>query len=86
MKTALDLALEAWHELEAEVDEPDEAQGDLFAAPSRNLSKVAQRSRGPGRPPGARNKRTDELSRWFIAKHGGRDPLEFMISIGGLPV
>ncbi|MGA8758557.1 MAG: hypothetical protein WB611_19995 [Stellaceae bacterium] len=86
MKTALDLALEAWHELEAEREEPDEAQGDLFAAPSRSLPKVAERNRGPGRPSGARNKRTDQLSRWFIAKHGGRDPLEFMISIGGLPV
>jgi hypothetical protein len=29
--------------------------------------------RGPGRPPGARNRRTVEVARWLIAQHG--DPL-----------
>ena len=90
MKTALSLALEAWNELEAEREsDPGEAplaQGDLFAAPPKNQSEVAATGRRIGRPPGARNKRTDELARWFIAKNGNRDPLEFMISIGGLPV
>jgi hypothetical protein len=39
-----------------------------------------------GRPPGSRNKRTDELSRWYIAQCGRRDPLRRGIEIAGLPI
>jgi hypothetical protein len=96
-KTALELALEAWREVE---EERRGVQGDLFdeiaagqpqvvasgSEPSEAGSEVAEVHRGRGRPLGARNRRTDELSRWYITKNDGRDPLERGIEIAGLPI
>jgi hypothetical protein len=89
-RTALELALAAWREVQ---DERRAVQGDLFEGPAENLPEVVGevaegRPRGPGRgrPLGARNRRTDELSRWYIAKNDGRDPLERGIEIAGLPI
>ena len=92
-KTALELALEAWREVEGE---RRATQGDLFAGVAENLPEVVGADdgselveagqRGPGRPLGARNRRTDELSRWYIAQNDGRHPLQRGIEIAGLPI
>jgi hypothetical protein len=94
-KTALELALEAWREVQVE---RRGGQGDLFefaadqsevvaeggSEPGSEVVEVERRARG--RPLGARNKRTDELSRWYISQNDGRDPLERGIEISGLPI
>lgn len=36
--------------------------------------------RGPGRPPGARNKRTQQLASYYIGRYG--DPLEALLAMG----
>jgi hypothetical protein len=90
-KTALELALEAWREVE---EERRGVQGDLFDNAVENLPEVVadeaaqpgHRHRGPGRPIGARNRRTDELARWYIAQNDGRHPLQRGIEIAGLPI
>lgn len=35
--------------------------------------------RGPGRPPGARNKRTEDLARYYLGRYG--DPLEGLLAL-----
>lgn len=86
-RTALELALEAWGEVSAE---RERAQGDLFGDEPENLPVVAERIAADGthrgRRPGVRNRRTDELARWYIAQNDGRDPLERGIEIAGLPI
>jgi hypothetical protein len=89
-KTALELALEAWREVE---QERRAVQGDLFADAVENLPEVVAGEsgsepghRGPGRPLGARNRRTDELARFYIAQNDGRDPLQRGIEVAGLPI
>jgi hypothetical protein len=46
-------------------------------------AQVVARS-GPGRPPGARNKRTDEAARFYMARFG--DPLARAIEVAALPI
>ena len=41
-------------------------------------------SRGPGRPPGARNRRTDEAARIYMSEFG--DPLRRGVAISALPI
>jgi hypothetical protein len=80
------LALEAFAEVQAE---REAAQGDLFGDEPANLSQVvpiAADGTHRGRRPGVRNKRTDELARWFIAQNDGRHPLARTIEIAGLPI
>ena len=79
------MALEAWREVE---DERRGAQGDLFGEPESlpAVAPLAADGTRRGRPPGARNRRTDELSRFYIGKNDGRDPLERGIEISGLPI
>lgn len=97
-KTALELALEAWREVQEE--RRDAVPGNLLDDFERGLLEVpveasAEASeagtavverRGRGRPIGARNRRTDELSRWYIQRNDRRDPLERGIEIAGLPI
>ena len=91
-KTALELALDAYRETEAErrAAAGREGQLGLFAGGEAGANgdgrAVEPGERRMGRPPGARNKRTDELARWYIGKNGGRDPLERGIEIAGLPI
>jgi hypothetical protein len=40
--------------------------------------------RGPGRPPGARNRRTDEAARIYMAEFG--DPLRRAVAISAMPI
>jgi hypothetical protein len=89
-RTALELALAAWREVE---DERRASQGDLFDDVAENLPEVVDGdgsegagARGRGRPLGSRNRRTDELSRWYIAQNDGRHPLQRGIEIAGLPI
>jgi hypothetical protein len=86
-KTALGLALAAFERDGG--DGPE--QLDLFGAPAPSPIEVqpvveGERQALRGRPPGSRNKRTDELARHYIAQCGGRDPLRRGIEIAGLPI
>lgn len=89
-KTALEIALAAWEEGRAENPQRD-AQGDLFgeaiAAQHGAAPGTAVATRGPGRPPGARNRRTDTLVDFYISRHyAGRDPLDMTLSVATLPI
>jgi len=85
-RTALELALEAYAEVRAE---HATTQGELFGDETMNLSKIVEPLAADGthrgRRPGVRNRRTDEVARWYIARNDGRDPLERGIEIAGLP-
>jgi hypothetical protein len=95
VKTALELVLDEYRrrrgpdlpdqlELFAEAVEPD-----FEAAPTgeANDNHNQLERRGRGRPPGARNRRTDELGRFFVSVAGqGRDPFARLIYIAGLPI
>jgi hypothetical protein len=62
-------------------------QLDLFEAPPAAQGTqvaVVNGPRGPGRPVGARNKRTDEAARIYMSRYG--DPLARVIEIAGLPI
>jgi hypothetical protein len=60
-------------------------QLELFAAgPANGHVTVVNGHRGPGRPLGARNKRTDEAARFYMARHG--DPLARGVEISALPI
>lgn len=60
-------------------DEPD--QLGLFAEPETDAGrmKVAYLPRGRGRPPGARNKRTERTIAWLLSRH--KDPREVLLEI-----
>ncbi len=70
----------------AEVGEEDEAeQLGLFAPPVTEEGRRRQLvKRGPGRPPGARNKRTERTVQFLLARH--RDPREVLLEIAGTQV
>jgi hypothetical protein len=63
-------------------------QFDLFAAfggvQSTQVTVANGGSRGPGRPLGARNKRTDEAARFYMSRFG--DPLARGIEIAAIPI
>jgi hypothetical protein len=79
-KTALELALAEARAVEA-AEGPE--QGDLFGDGERVEGREVER-RGPGRPPGARNARTDQLAKWYIGQNG--DPLSIGTKISALPI
>jgi hypothetical protein len=59
-------------------------QLDLFGAvQSTQMTVVNGGSRGPGRPVGARNKRTDEAARFYMSRFG--DPLS-RVEIAAIPI
>ena len=88
-KTALEEAVAAARAEEA-ARGPD--QSDLFlldenlvpVLPAPPPVELGANGSKRGRPPGARNLRTDQASRWYMARHG--DPLERGIAISALPV
>jgi hypothetical protein len=74
-RTALELVLRQQHE---EADEED-AQFGLWSEPSTAAGRTKGASRGPGRPPGARNKRTERSTAFLLSRH--RDPREVLLEI-----
>jgi hypothetical protein len=65
----------------------DLKQLDLFDAATtvqEAQAPVVNGHRGPGRPLGSRNRRTDEASRFYMACKG--DPLLFGVEISALPI
>lgn len=91
-KTALEVALAAFEEMRAEREQARAAaQGDLFgteiAAAHGAAPGTAVGPRRPGRPVGARNRRTDHLVQFYIDRHySGRDPLDMALSVATLPI
>ena len=79
-KTALQAAIAAARVVEAA------RQLELFAEPQNEPETRGQvvPFRGPGRPPGARNKRTDEASRIYAAQFG--DPLARAVEVAAMPI
>lgn len=62
-----------------------ENSDDLFQAFSEEVDALAGHTIAPprraaGRPPGAVNRRTEQLQRWLLAK-GYRDPAEFLAAL-----
>lgn len=59
-------------------------QDELFAEANRELDAALPMQppvkRGPGRPPGARNKRTQDLAAYYLGRYG--DPLEGLLALG----
>jgi hypothetical protein len=74
---ALDDAMVRQH---AEADDEDVQYG-LFAEPATEAgrAKLVSYRRGPGRPPGSRNKRTARTAAFLLARH--RDPREVLLEI-----
>src|SRR5260221_4206747 len=66
--------------LAATEDDEDDLQLGLFAEPltPEGRRKLPER-RGPGRPPGARNKRTERTIAWLLGRH--RDPRQVLLEI-----
>lgn len=58
------------------------ADRPLLGAPSKDARAGVKR--GPGRPPGARNRRTEELARYILERY--RDPLVGLASIVSTPI
>lgn len=64
-------------------DEPEPEQLSLIdqqpetAAGQRKLGEVTRR--GPGRPPGARNRRTEATARWFLGRH--KHPIDALLEV-----
>lgn len=74
-RTALELAIaEQTPELDAE-----ERQFGLFAEPETEAGKLLGRNRGPGRPPGARNRHTLRTVDMLLSRH--RDPRAVLLEI-----
>src|SRR5258708_16978674 len=66
-----------------EGDDEDEQLG-LFAEPETEGGrlKIAHVRRGPGRPLGARNKRTERTVQWLLARH--KDPVAGLLEIADM--
>lgn len=66
------------------LDELRDERGQL----PRNVFQLVRQGEGdvrkPGRPKGARNKRSDDLAKLIVHKHG--DPVEFMASLYRMPL
>lgn len=77
---AIGQAVDRWDEQNREADD-EERQFGLFAEPQTEAgrAKMVTYRRGPGRPPGARNKRTERTVAFLLSRH--RDPREVLIEI-----
>src|SRR5258708_29254626 len=64
--------------------EDEDEQLGLFAEPETEGGrlKVQHVRRGPGRPLGARNKRTERTVQWLLARH--KDPVEGLLQIADM--
>lgn len=67
--------------VEAFEEEPEPEQLGLFAPAETDAGKLKERegSRGPGRPAGAKNKRTERTTAFLMQRH--RDPREVLLEI-----
>jgi hypothetical protein len=75
-RAALQLVLDQQHE---EADE-DDRQFGLFGPALSEAGQAKQLAkRGPGRPPGARNKRTERTVAFLLSRH--RDPRQVLLEI-----
>lgn len=64
----------------ATVEDDEDEQLGLFAeARTEEGRRHQQIKRGPGRPPGARNKRTERTIAWLLGRH--RDPRAVLLEI-----
>lgn len=65
----------------AEADQAEPEQLGLFDAPltSEGQAAAAMRGRGPGRPAGSRNRRTERTIKFLLSRH--RDPREVLLEI-----
>jgi len=81
-KAALDLAMD----VAGEDDEPEQlALGDLLGLPVLPAGQIEQLgSRRPGRPKGARNKRTTDMAEWILRQ--GSPPLLTLVRMADMPV
>ena len=64
--------------------EPQPALFELAGLPSTVHLQALRERRGPGRPPGARNRRSEDVARWVIEHLG--DPLVTQAAIAVTPV
>lgn len=64
-----------------DVEDDDEQQLSLLDEPETESgqAKVQHLRRGPGRPPGSRNKRTERMVQWLLSHH--RDPRERLLAV-----
>lgn len=86
IKTAVEVAASvAGDPLPAEPVQSGLPLGDLVEEPAADgrPARMAYR-RGPGRPPGARNKRTQEMVDYLLSRYA--HPLEGLLQIAGAPV
>lgn len=70
--------------IDAAIDPPEDDEPDqlaLFGEPltAAGLAKLPIKARGPGRPPGARNRRTERNVAYLLSRH--RDPVEVLLEI-----
>src|SRR5258708_32349303 len=67
-----------------EADDQEDEQLGLFAEPETEGGrlKIEHVRRGPGRPPGARNKRTERTVAWLLARH--KDPVAGLLEIADM--
>lgn len=86
-KGAIAQALAGQIEAEHEAADAEDAQLALFAAPATEAGRKKAgplAARGPGRPPGARNRRTEHTLAFLRARH--RDPRVVLLEIAGANV
>jgi hypothetical protein len=77
---AIGEAVERWREENREADEEAQQFG-LFGVPEteEGRAKLVSYRRGPGRPPGSRNRRTERTVAFLLSRH--RDPREVLMEI-----
>jgi len=77
---AIGEAVERWQEENRAADEEAQQFG-LFGVPETEAgrAKLVSYRRGPGRPPGSRNRRTERTVAFLLSRH--RDPREILMEI-----
>jgi len=68
----------------ADADGEGEEQLDLLGLPPLRAGAILAERRGRGRPPGARNKRTEDLVAWLLGKYPS--PLEGLLQMANARV
>jgi hypothetical protein len=77
---AITEAVDSWDHENREADE-EELQYGLFGTPQTEAGrqKLVGYRRGPGRPPGSRNRRTEQTVAFLLSRH--RDPRQILMEI-----
>lgn len=63
-------------------DDLAEAETGALDAPSPLSAAIQPKRKGPGRPPGARNKRTEAVAAWLLSQH--RHPVAVMLEAASM--